>query len=232
MNTQRVEDAFRKNSFGRRFSEDLYREIREVGVLRSFKRGGILFHEGDEAAGLFFLLKGMIKLTRFTPDGREVILHLAEPPTFVAEAGLFLGSYPATGIGLEGGEYLLIRREDVSHLMEHHHEFLHYIFDTMAMWLKQLLDKINQLTLNDATTRLACYLIQLSDKEHEEDEKSDVAVHLPMKKGELATMLNMNQATLSRALRVFQDSGILEVQARDLTVRNVRALRRFLLPRA
>lgn len=217
------------SSTGERFGESLARAVLERGSVRRVSTDSMLFQEGDEAHAVYLVSRGVIKLVRYTSDGREVILHLAEPYRMIAEAALFLGRYPASAVATEPAEVIVLRREDVDALMDTHPVFMRLIVNAMAGWMKRLVDKIDQLTLNDAAARLAHYLLGSLTSESQ-DGRLHSTVHLPVKKGELARLLNMNQATLSRALRRLQDDEVLAVRGRDVTVLDAIGLQSASMP--
>jgi len=215
---------------GANLGEEVCHDLLAVGVEHSYPKGTLIFQEGDEATGMYLVVRGCVKLTRYTAGGREVILHLAEAVFLIAEAAIFLGTFPATAVTQEETTVLFIHRDHVFALMERHPAFLRRVFESMARWMTRLVDKIDQLTLNDATARLARYLLEQHREKGGAAGEDPRKLRLPMKKGELAAMLNMNQATLSRTLRRLQDDKILAVSGRNVTLLNPEALRRLSLP--
>lgn len=214
---------------GETLGAELCEEVLGKSTTVVYRTNDLVFHEGDPAYAVFIVLEGVVKLVRYGEDGRETIIHLAEPVHMFAEAGVFLEHYPVTAVVSSPVTLLRIERETILELMEHHPVFLRRMFDTMAKWLQRLVDKIDQLTLNDATARLANYLLREREARQEESQDPDT-IQIPVKKGELARMLNMNQATLSRALRVLQDNGTVQVKARSVSIEDVRALQQQALP--
>lgn len=55
---------------------------------RTYPAGSTIFREGDPAESLHVVVRGRIKLTRLTPDGRERILAIAGPDDLIGEAFL------------------------------------------------------------------------------------------------------------------------------------------------
>jgi CRP-like cAMP-binding protein len=224
------EKDFIASKMGQALGEEVCIDLLRRGTMRTYSKNSIIFHENDEAIGMYLLVEGVIKLVRFTIDGREVIIHIAEPYRFIAEAALYLEKFPATAVATENVEMMLIRKEDVFELMDLHPNFLKRIFSAMATWLKRFVDKIDQLTLNDATARVAHFILKSLEPGMDDDEIARESMRIPVKKGELAMMLNMNQATLSRALRRLQDENVLEVKAREFRVLDHLALQKLSLP--
>jgi CRP/FNR family transcriptional regulator, dissimilatory nitrate respiration regulator len=230
-NLERHLVPFLASPAGKALGDELCKELLQIGQSRHFAADEMIFQEGDEAYGMFIVSEGLVKLVRYTIDGREVILHLAQPYRFIAEAAIFLGYFPATAVATKPCEIIILRSDEIFKLMDRYPRLMRRIFDAMAIWMKRLVDKIDQLTLNDATARLAHYVIHALENE-EDDNGIAESTHLtlPVKKGELALMLNMNQATLSRALRRLQDEGVLDVRGRDFIVLDSQRLQKAALP--
>jgi len=227
--TERKSTAFKNSELGRDLGESVCEELFQIGELRHFKNGEMIFNENDEAEGIYLVLNGVVKLVRYTFEGREVILHHTHEKHFFAEAAIFLGKYPAAAISYKKSELLFLRKANVLKLMQNHTEFMMHIFTALSRWLKFMVDKIDQLTLNDATARIARHLLDLL-RDNKKASRKTISVTLNTKKGELATMLNMNQATLSRSLRKLQDDDVLKVDGRTFKIMDYAKLQDFSLP--
>ena len=58
----------------------------DAALRRQLERGQFLFHEGDRAESLHVLASGSVKLVRFTPQGREMLVHMVRPGQTFGEA--------------------------------------------------------------------------------------------------------------------------------------------------
>lgn len=230
MSDDSLTQQFVSSSFGKAVGEEVCVEILHRAEKQSWPANSMVFQEGDEAAGMFFVAKGLIKLARITPDGRENVLTFVEPPGLFAEAAIFLGKYPATATALAETELLLLRRRDMTELISKHESFLNFLFGAMARWLQRLVTKIDQLTLSDGTARVARYLLLQLEKQKPPLDYKVPRVSLPSKKGDLATLLNMNQPSLSRIFRRLQDEEIIDVQGRIIYLNDLPALNKLTLP--
>lgn len=225
-----VVEVIRKSRFGDVLEDIACEKLADSAKVRSFPGDTIIFHEGDHAEGIYIVVNGIVKLLKYRPDGSEVLLHLAEKNDVVAEGAVFLGRYPATAITNRETSLLFIGKESVFQLAEIYPGFSKYLYDTMADWLQRLVQKIDQLTLNDATARLSRYLISLIEENQSKQEDQGLQVTLPVKKGDLATLLNMNQATLSRSLKILQDKQIITVKGRLIEIHRHEMLSQLTLP--
>jgi CRP/FNR family transcriptional regulator, dissimilatory nitrate respiration regulator len=222
--------AILSSDFGKMLGEEVCREIIRLSETRRYPNDSVIFQEGDAAEGIFLVSKGIVKLVRISEDGRENVIHFVEPPGLFAEAAVFMGKYPVTAITLADTELLFLRKDAVLELAGKHATFLNFLFSTMARWLQRLVNKIDQLTLNDGTARLVRYLFGQFEKEDAPADYKIPRVILPSKKGDLATLLNMNQPSLSRIFRKLQDDKLIVVEGRTIYLNDLPALRKLTLP--
>ena len=187
--------------------------------------GETLYQLDDKPRGIYLVLGGQLKLIRSGPAYREHIVHLAERNAVFGEAAIFLGNHPTTAIALQDSELLLFPQEPFLDTMSLEPKLQNYVLSVMASWMRQLIEKIDQLTLCDGAQRVAGYLIGLLDKSPYSDFVTAVQVELPTRKKDLATMLNMNQPSLSRILRQLQDQDLIDVKGRRVVLRDIDTLR-------
>jgi len=223
-------DFLNRSTIGLLLGENGVKQFAEASDLKRRSTGGRFFQEGDPATGIYLVLKGRVKLLRLTRDGREVVLHMAEPPSLIAEAAIFMGKYPATAEAMEDCELLFLSKSAAFELIEKNGRFAKWFIGNMAAWLKRLVGKIEELTTSDAAARLSRYLIDLHEKYPPRVSLSVPKVTLPVKKGELARLLNMQLPSLSRIFRKMQDDGLIEVNGKSIVLKNLAALRRMTLP--
>jgi len=82
-------------------------------IIKNFKKRETIFNEGDEPSWSYFLLKGKVKISKSSVDGREVVLELIDAPDFFGTLAVIKGfPYPANAIAMEDCEVGKIKREE------------------------------------------------------------------------------------------------------------------------
>ena len=200
----------------RLLERDLLERIAACSRIRHLRAGEILFREGESCRGFYVIQRGAMKLYRATPDGREQVVHnLREGQTFAEAALLNMGRYPAAAVAMEsptdvievaGGPFLGLFRED-SRLAP-------AMVGSLCMRLISLVERVEELSLVHAGSRLASFLLRQPSKGPTER----VEIKLPMAKKELAAHLSMTPETLSRLLRRWQDQGWIASERASLTL--------------
>ena len=172
-----------------------------IDVTKRIPKKAVLFREGDEAKGFFLLLKGRIKLSKISPTGKEQILHFVQKGQSFAEAALYMNrAYPATAEALEESELFFLPREGLSEAMASDPGLALNLIAHLARYLQLLTQKVEELSLMDATARLAQHLLGNM-------EAATGLVRLGAGKGQTASSLGMAVETFSRTLTRFKDEG-------------------------
>ena len=160
----------------------------------SCPKGKILFTEGEEAAGLYILLEGKVKIFRAAPDGREAVLHIFGPGEPFGEVAVFQGGrFPASAECVEAGTSLFVPRKALLEGISNDPALALNMLAALSLRLRAFAAKVETLTLMETPQRLAAYLLQLpADKGNR--------VELPFSQRPLAASLGIRAETLSRLL--------------------------------
>jgi CRP/FNR family transcriptional regulator len=184
--------------------EDHLNTLARIAIPKRIAKKAVLFREGDEAKGFFLLLKGRIKLSKVSSTGKEQILHFVQKGQSFAEAALYMNrSYPATAQALEESELFFIPREALSQAMASDPGLAMNLIAHLARYLQLLTRKVEELSLMDATARLAQHLLGNM-------EPATGLVRLSAGKGQTASSLGMAVETFSRTLTRFKDEGLVK----------------------
>ena len=75
------------------------------GVTRRFRRGTYLFHQGDDAPDVYFLVSGRVEISSLSSNGHRQLHTTLDAPQFFGELGV-LGDQPrsAAALALEDSE--------------------------------------------------------------------------------------------------------------------------------
>ena len=171
------------------------------------------------------MLKGKVKVYKTSVDGKEHILHIVKPPYSFADVPLFEGSnYPACAQTLEESTLLFIPKYEFMNLLQNNAQLSLKIVSGFAKRLKDLNQKLEDITLKEVGNRLAKYLV-------EEIERSGTSgfaepfVKLSLPKTAIASYIGTITETLSRSLKKLQNENIIRVQGKKIFVENFEKLK-------
>jgi CRP-like cAMP-binding protein len=191
--------------------EDELQRLENICTKKSFKKGNILFFEGDKPKYLYILLKGEIKIFKSDKKGGIVVLHHLYDNNLIAElANLENIPYPATAEFEVDSEVLEINYEIFERDFLYNPSISFKIIKSLSKKIKQLEKVINQNLIMDSTSRVAKFIY----------ENEELFVNL--KNNKIASILNLTPETLSRIVRKFKDSNILDENLNLLNKENLK----------
>ncbi|WP_245831756.1 Crp/Fnr family transcriptional regulator [Oceanobacillus senegalensis] len=180
-------------------------KIAEMSRHLNFKKGEIIYHDGDPLESLYIVHKGTVKIYQLFESGKEQLLRVLESGEFMGELALFtnktLDSYAET---MEKTEICSIHRDDMQELMHQHPTIAVKILEQFSNRLDETEKLVGNLSAKDVETRIADYLVELVNK------AGSIEIELPMSKKDLASYLGTTSETISRRLSNFQTHGWIE----------------------
>jgi CRP/FNR family transcriptional regulator, dissimilatory nitrate respiration regulator len=175
-----------------------------------------LFFERDPARAFFAVQTGAVKLYKLRPDGREQVIHSLEPgATFAEAAVLNLGFYPVNAVTTESPTDLIEFPGDAfKELIRDDDRIAKAMIGSLSMRLLELVERVEELASASAAVRLARYLLKLPVT----GPATRPLVELPVAKKDLAARLAIAPETLSRVLRKWEQSGLVDSAQRTLAL--------------
>ncbi len=196
--------------------------VEQTGQTFSVERGRFIFLEGDPADRFFLVLSGKIKIQKSSPQGKEQILLIAGPGDSFGEAALFAGtSFPASAETIESARLIGFSRGSFLTLIKRHPVVAANMIAGLSLRLHHLTRLVQQISLEDISTRLAGYLM---DRLKDSSDPDAAIVRLTEKKMVLASLLGTAPETLSRAFRRLSKLGIISVNRQQITIIDRRRL--------
>ncbi|MCK4535758.1 MAG: Crp/Fnr family transcriptional regulator [Desulfuromonadales bacterium] len=186
--------------------------LQAISRVRTHARGELLFADGEEAEGFFVVLSGKVKVYKLSAEGKERILHIVSPGGTFAEAAIFgNGLYPAYAEPLQKSSLLFLPKESFLSLLASNSQISINMIAGLSYFLRQFTRQIEDLTFKDVPSRLARYLLDISEGRSEN-------IELPISKSQLASNLGTVSETLSRTLRKLTEEDIIRVDGKSVRI--------------
>ena len=190
-----------------------------IATVKPYAKSEAIFHEGDEAKGLYAVANGLVRIYKTSLSGKEQILHVFGPGEVFAEVALFKGrTYPANAQALEQSEILFLPKRAFTDLVRAEPDLALAMLGVMSMRLRGFVAKIEDLSLKEVPARLAQHLLLLQASQDRD------TVRLDLPKGQLASYLGTIPETLSRIFKKLSESGVLEIDGQTLRILDTSAL--------
>jgi CRP-like cAMP-binding protein len=192
--------------------------------LRTVRRGSFLFHEGDPAGWLYVVVQGEIKVLKLSPEGHEVILHLATPGDLIGGIAL-LGEkrYPASAQAQTDVQVATLDGKTFHELARAHPALADQVIKILLARLQEAHETIRQMASERVERRLARLLLRLASRSGKRTDEG-VLIQLELTRQDLANMAGTTLETTSRVMSRWQKQSLIATHRRRILICNPHGL--------
>lgn len=207
-------------------SPEQKRILSENLSLQQYKKGQIIYAEGEEPENLWILLSGKVKKYKSGIGERVQILRLYRPVQYFGHRAYFAQEpYVSTAAAFEPSTVGYISMKIVEELIRQNSEVAMFIIHNLSKMLGGSDTKIVNLTQKHIRGRLAEALLLLADNYGLEDDKATLKIY--MSREDLANLSNMTTANAIRTLSTFVNEKLIIVDGRRIKIINEPQLRKI-----
>lgn len=185
--------------------DDTIKKIEQFTTIQRVAKESILFYEGEEPKFLYLLTKGVIKLYKTSSNHKEIVLKYFQDNELIGEVANFENMpYPATAKAYSDIEVLKIDFDKLKGIILNDPNLSFNIQRSLIKKIKNLENIISTNLVLDSKQRVAKYIYDHSDD------------FFATKNIEIAEILGVSPETLSRTLKFFKDSGIVDTKNKSI----------------
>lgn len=204
----------------------------ELNILKShhtcrlYKKGEIIFNEGEKPIGLIVLSEGKVKVFKEGVGGREQITRLAKPVGFIGYRALFAEEeHIASAIAIENSYICIVSKEGIYKLLQANNELALGIIKTLATELGYSNNRTITLTQKHIRGRLAETLLFLIETYGFEQDEKTIKIYLSRE--DIANLSSMTTSNAIRTLSTFAHEGAISLNGRRIKVNNFEMLKKI-----
>ena len=182
----------------------------------SFKKGELLFKEGDTVEGMYFVYSGKVKVHKKWGEEKELIVRIAGPGDIVGHRGL--GGdifYPVSGTALEPVTVCYVDLDFFQATLKANHEFLYQLMMFYASELKVSENNMRNIVHMPVKSRVAHILSELQKKF---GKNPDGSINIVLSWQDLASYTGAAYETVFRAIKELKDEGVVNVDGKQIRI--------------
>lgn len=194
-----------------------------LSTKRSLKKNEFVFYEEDPGESCFYLETGSVKIFRVTALGKEPIF-------FVRKAGEMFGlaevidakERKCNAQALTPCVLYEINKENFESLLSQYHSLSRKVIKVLGRRLRYLGEQIENLMVCDVTTRMLKLLFYLCSNSLIDRASLNKPTKVPLNltQEQMASMTGSCQQTVSEALKELQQSGLIQITKKEITLLN------------
>jgi CRP/FNR family transcriptional regulator len=175
---------------------------------RRLASGQFLYLIGESAKSLYLLKSGLLKTSRVSPAGEELIVQLHRPGEVLGELCLCTGKRREQAVALEPSEVVEILRDDLLGQLRRTPQMSLDLVAALCDRLGEAHGRLTSLAFEPTMERLARTLLALAETLGEDTEQGTHIAHY-VRQEELAQMIAARREVVSGLLNRLRERGLI-----------------------
>jgi CRP/FNR family transcriptional regulator len=183
-----------------------------------YKKGDLIFEEGQEVKGIYFVYSGTVKIHKKWGKEKELILRFAKGGDIIGHRGL--GEelhYPISGTALEATTVCFIDLAFFRTTITVNNDFTIHLLMFYAEELQRSEKKMSNLAHMQVKGRIAFSLLSLKNKF---GKTADGSIDIILSRQDLASYAGTTYETVFRILNELQLDGIIGISNKNIRLLN------------
>ena len=186
------------------------------------KKGELLFKEGDEVKGMYFIHSGLVKVHKRWDEEKEMILRFANKGAIVGHRGLGSDTiYPVSGTALASTEVCFVDMDFFTATLKVNPDYMYELLMFFAAELKESEKRMRNLAHMSTKGRIAYALASLQEKFGTD---ADGYLNIVLSRQDLASYTGTTYETLFKMMNEFSAEHILQFSEKKIKVVNLSKL--------
>ncbi len=198
--------------------------IQGVMQERTYKKGTILFFEGDAGDELFIIKTGKVRVYR-TGETKEVVLAYLFPGDTFGEMAVFQRDEvrSASVEAIQNSTFYVLKQEDFNKLMAQHPAISIQLLHLAMHRLRQTNEMIKDLTLLDAPSRIYKTIMRLA-KECGVVRPEGIWINMKWTHQQIADLSGTVRETVTKCLLELQREEIISIEEKKIFIHDRKRL--------
>ncbi|HWP16664.1 MAG TPA: Crp/Fnr family transcriptional regulator [Xanthobacteraceae bacterium] len=191
---------------------------------KSVSAGTTIFERGDPGTSLFAVLRGTVKISNQSSDGKDAVLNMIPAGGIFGEIALLDGQpRTADAFAVSDCELMQIDRRDFVPLISQRPEIALKLIEILCSRIRHTSEQVEDMTFLDLPGRLAKTLLWLS-----EQSGSSAGRKVSITQREIGQIIGMSRESTNKQLREWEEKKWLKLERGGLVILDPRPLAEIL----
>jgi CRP/FNR family transcriptional regulator, cyclic AMP receptor protein len=211
-----------KHTFLGVVSHEASQWIDSMSSRRRFKRGEVIFHEGDPGDTVHFITRGHVAIRMTTQAGDVATLTILGPDEFFGEQALLSPDHrrTATALAVEHAETQSLSCERFDELRLAQPAVDQFLIEMLAAQVRRLSSQLQEALYVSAEKRV---LRRVSEMTHSYAGSGTPTI-IPLTQDDIASMAGTSRPTANRVLKAAEADGLIVVARARIEVADAKML--------
>lgn len=209
----------------RHLNDEEIRMIEQHTLMREIKKGEALYFEGSSDQSIYILKKGAVKITKITPQGREIILDIFKEGSIFGEM-VFLESEERneSAEALEEGLLCIMRKRDFDQMVQRMPDLSIKITKMIGFRRCKIENKLLDLLFSTVEQRLAKTLLSLLD-EFGVLQNDQYLIKIKLMHKDYAALIASTRETVTATFNKLKEEGLIDFEGKYVVIKSLEGIK-------
>ena len=182
-------------------------EFSRNAMEKRFSKKDMIFLPGDKGDKVYLLKSGVVKVSKYSDSGKEVILAMVNPGEIFGEMSL-IDKSPREHVAeaVMNSYVCIVDREQFMRYLHRNPEMSLQLTKIIGLKFKKLSQKVEDLVFRNVYQRLAVLLLHLLDA-YGYDKKGKMYIYVKLTHYDIASLIGSTRETTTATLNDFKREG-------------------------
>jgi CRP/FNR family transcriptional regulator len=187
-------------------------------IEKRFKKKEMIFLPGDQGDKVYLLKAGVVKISKYSDSGKEIILGMVNPGEIFGEMAL-IDKAPRDSVAeaLMDSYVCIVNRDNFTRYLQHNSEMSLRLTKIFGFKFKRLRQKVEDLVFKNVYQRLATLLLHLHDT-YGYDKNGKTYIYIKLTHYDIASLIGSTRETTTASLNDFKREGLIDFDGRKLII--------------
>lgn len=208
--------------------QDSMMELNKLISEKEISKNQPIYFPNEPSNSIFFLKTGRVKISRYSDDGKEMIMAFINPGEVFGEMAYFgEGERTDIAITVEPSYICAINKNDFAGFIEKNPSMNLKMTKIIGLKLKSYSERIEDLVFKDAKQRVISFLIKLAD-ENGKQVGGQTFVKPFLKHQDIADLTACARQTVNDVLTDLREKQIIDFDRKKLIINDADKLKSFM----
>ncbi|WP_024768163.1 response regulator [Aquimarina macrocephali] len=190
------------------------------GEISEFKKGEVIYEEGEHSNNIYLILKGVVKSHKMDENGKELITTLYKTDDFLGFTSFIDNTpYLESATAVEDSELAGISKNNLKEILEKSKNISLELMELLTDNLSEIKEQLLQMAYSSVRKKTAQTILQFADVLNKKSQDS-----IKISRNDLASVAGIATESLIRTLSSFKKDGLIEIEGRNIKILDLSGL--------
>jgi len=224
---QEKRQIFERHFLFGKLSGDEIDTLLHYARVESYRAGAEIFSKGSPGNSMMAVLRGRLKMSSVSPEGKEVVFNIMKPGDCFGEIALIDGAErSADAVAMIPCELLVLHRRDFMPILEKRADICLILLKVLCQRLRQTTEQVEDVLFRQLESRIAKALLHLAERAGALGAPgSPIELHVSQR--ELGHLAGGSRESVNKHLQAWHKEGWIDLGKSTIVIRNRAALERL-----